>query len=84
MLNVIFASYFGREYMGAIRGLSTPFGNVVGAASPVLAAWMWNISGNYSWAFVLFALSWIGGGILALFTKPPVMLENQSRKSESR
>ena len=82
MLNVIFASYFGREYMGAIRGFATPFGNVVGAASPVLAAWMWNISGNYSWAFVLFAISWIGGGILALFTKPPALLKNRSIKSQ--
>jgi MFS family permease len=80
MLNVIFASYFGRTHMGAIRGFATPFGNVVGAVSPVLAAWMWTLSGNYSWAFVLFALSWIGGGILALFTQPPIILESRSQK----
>lgn len=37
LLNVAWASYFGRQHVGAIRGLTTPVGQVVGSFSPMFA-----------------------------------------------
>jgi MFS family permease len=71
LMNVAMAVYFGREHMGAIRGVVTPATQVVGAASPVFAGWMWDRVGSYDLPFTVFALSWIASGLLMLLARPP-------------
>ncbi len=69
--NVAWASYFGRQHQGAIRGFVTPIGNMTGAASPVLGGFMWDRYGTYDLAFVVFGMAWIMAGILMLWAAPP-------------
>ena len=57
LMNVAWAAYFGRQNMGAIRGLVTPIGNIVGAISPIFAGLMWDLRGSYDLPFIVFALS---------------------------
>ena len=45
--NVAWASYFGRQHQGAIRGFVTPIGNITGAASPLLGGFIWDRYGTY-------------------------------------
>ena len=69
--NVAWASYFGRQHQGAIRGFVTPIGNVMGAASPVLGGYMWDRYGTYDLAFLVFGMAWIVAGLLMLMAAPP-------------
>ena len=70
--NLAWASYFGRQHQGAIRGFVTPIGNMIGAASPVLGGYVWDRYGTYDLAFVVFGTAWImAGTILMLWAVPP-------------
>ena len=69
--NVAWASYYGRQHQGAIRGFVTPIGNIMGAASPVLGGYMWDRYGNYDFAFLVFGSAWIMAGLLMLMAAPP-------------
>jgi len=53
---VIWASFFGRRYLGAVRSTAMPFTFAMSAAGPVLAAWHYDKFGNYDNAFLLMAL----------------------------
>ena len=69
--NVAWASYFGRQHQGAIRGFVTPVGNMMGAASPLLGGYMWDRYGNYDLSFLIFGSAWILCGLLMLAAVPP-------------
>ena len=69
--NLVWASYFGRQHAGAIRGVVTPVGSVVSAASPVLAGVMWDRLGSYTVPFLLFSAAWVLAGLLMLVTRQP-------------
>jgi len=71
LMNVAWAVYFGRKHLGAIRGVVTPVGNIVGAVSPIFAGLMWDLRGSYDLPFTIFALSWVVGGLLMVLAKPP-------------
>ena len=71
VMNVAWAVYFGRRHMGAIRGVVTPLGSVVGALSPVYAGWAWSTENSYDIPFAVFSAIWIVGGLLALVTAAP-------------
>ncbi|UCH43165.1 MAG: MFS transporter [Dehalococcoidales bacterium] len=69
--NLMRARYFGRKALGSIRGSSMMFMTPVGVVAPIYAGWVYDTTGNYLNAFILFA------GLLALsaaifpFVKPP-------------
>jgi len=71
IMNVAWASFFGRQNSGAIRGAITPPITFMGFLSPAIAGWMWDQSGNYDLAFTCFAVAWIISGLIMSFTKPP-------------
>ncbi len=71
LMNVVWAVYYGRQHLGAIRGLVTPVGNVLGAITPMWCAWMYDRLGSYDVPFLTLAASWALGGIVMLFAMPP-------------
>jgi len=71
LMNVVWANFFGRGNAGAIRGAITPPVTFMGFLSPAVAGWMWDRSGSYDMAFVVFALSWIMAGLMMVMIKPP-------------
>ena len=71
LMNVALAVYFGRQHMGAIRGVTAPVTQIMGAASPVFAGWMWDRAGSYDVAFIAFAFAWFSSGLLMAFSHPP-------------
>ena len=62
MVNVALAHYFGRQHMGAIRGVATPVATVTGAITPFAIGSMWQLHGNYDVAFMLLGAGWFIGG----------------------
>jgi MFS family permease len=79
LMNVAWASFFGRENSGTIRGSVFPPVIVVGFLSPAIAGWMWDRSESYGLAFICFAIAWIISGLIMLAItppKPPIYLPN--------
>lgn len=71
VMSIAWADYFGRTSLGAIRGLSAPFGLVATAAGPVLAGWLFDLLGGYQLAFSIFVAGFWAGAALVYLAQPP-------------
>ena len=67
----VWASYFGRRHLGTIRAVAMPFTILFSAMGPKLAAHLYDRSGSYVSAFLLFASFWALGAVLVLLARPP-------------
>ena len=68
---VVFADYFGRESLGAIRGAATPFQLGTNAFGPLLAGAAFDLTGSYTAAFVPFTFAYvIAAGALFIARRP--------------
>lgn len=72
MNNMIFATYFGRRSLGAIRGLASPIQLVFNAAGPFLSGLVYDLTGSYLLAFSGFAVSYMVGVCCVLLAAQPV------------
>ncbi len=69
--NFIWADYFGREHVGAIRGFSMPINLIVGGIGAPIAGYVHDWTGTYN------SMWWVGVGLmvcsalLMLITPPP-------------
>lgn len=70
-LNVIWVRYFGRLYLGSIRGASTVFAVVGSALGTVPFGLSYDMTGSYKTAFILMAMATFMGMILSLTIKKP-------------
>ena len=66
-----YADYFGRQSLGAIRGITEPFLALGQAIGSVLSGVIFDITGTYKGAFVSYAILGIAVTFLLLFAKPP-------------
>jgi MFS family permease len=69
--SLAWADYFGREAQGAIRGLASPFRHLSAAAGPIVGGVLYDVSGDYRLAFIVFAAAFASGAAVALAAKPP-------------
>jgi MFS family permease len=53
MQEVIWASYFGRRHLGAVRSAALPFSLLLGAGGPLAVAYYYDVAGNYDGAFLI-------------------------------
>ncbi len=53
---VIWASFFGRRYLGSVRSMAMPFTFGMSALGPILVAWYYDVAGNYNLALLVIAL----------------------------
>ena len=71
LLRLAYADYYGRRYLGSIRGLTIGAqigGQVVG---PVLAGAMYDATGSYWLPFLVFAVAVSAAGVAVLAATPP-------------
>jgi hypothetical protein len=59
------ANYFGSRHLGAIRGINQPFLAVASGMGPLLAAIIFDATGEYTWVLRSAAM---GGAIAALLS----------------
>ena len=71
--SLAWADYFGREAQGAIRGLASPFRHLAAAAGPVVGGVLYDTTGDYRLAFMIFAASFAAGALVALAARPPAL-----------
>lgn len=74
MQEVIWASFFGRRFIGSIRGAAMPFALALGAFAPWLSALYRDAYGDYGIPFLVVAGLNICSGILIFFAPPPKKL----------
>lgn len=61
---VIWASFFGRRYLGSVRSMAMPFTFGMSALGPILVAWYYDFAGNYNLALLVIALCNIFSAIM--------------------
>lgn len=69
--NVIWADYFGRRYLGSIRGMIAPVAALGGGISPFIAGWMFDRTGSYDSVLVTMGLGAFLAAGLMLMARPP-------------
>jgi MFS transporter, OFA family, oxalate/formate antiporter len=67
----ITARYYGRKAFGSIRGTSSLLLTPVGVAAPIYAGWVFDTTGAYTSAFMLFAILLTVASIILPFVRPP-------------
>ena len=68
---IIWADYYGRTNLGAIRGLTTPFNIISLSIGPVAAGYFYDQLGSYDMIFSVFIVLYVISGVLILFTHSP-------------
>jgi len=69
---LIWADFFGRGSIGAIRGLISPLQMFTNALGPVVAAFSYDVTGSYKLVFSIGVAVLLGSAVLAAAAKRPV------------
>ena len=69
--SVIWADYFGRTFLGTIRGVMRPFTLIARAGGPLLAGVLFDLTNNYDAALTTFIAMYVISGVVMLFAPPP-------------
>lgn len=69
--NLLWADYFGREHLGAIRGFGAPF-RIASPAGPVLTGLVFDWTGSYLLPFAVFGVIFVLMTAAMFFATPPV------------
>jgi OFA family oxalate/formate antiporter-like MFS transporter len=68
---VIWASYFGRRYLGEVRSVAMPLSLVIGAGAPLAVASYFDRVGNYDGAFYAISALWAIAAALVMLVRHP-------------
>ena len=71
MQEVIWASFFGRKHIGAIRGAGMPVALALGALAPWLVSYYHDVFGRYDGALYTVAALNVLSGVLIFLAPPP-------------
>ena len=69
--NIVWAGYFGREHVGAIRGFVTPITLILGASGAPIAGAVYDQIGSYSLVWWVSAALMFLSGVLMAVSKAP-------------
>ena len=76
---IVWADYFGRHSVGAIRGLTAPVNMFTNAMGPLLAAVVFDVTGSYTLILWIFAIV-VGGSTICWFLAvPPQHSQSQGK-----
>jgi MFS family permease len=81
---VIWADFFGRNSIGAIRGLISPIQYFTNALGPLAAAIWFDQTGGYRGIFAIGIVLLIGAAALAASARKPVLKATPSTMPTSR
>lgn len=68
---VLFADYFGRKFIGTIRGVVMPLNLIAMAGGPIFAAWLHDRTGSYQLPYYILLGAFIIGVIFMYLAKQP-------------
>ncbi|MDO8670081.1 MAG: MFS transporter [Dehalococcoidia bacterium] len=68
---VLWANYYGRLSLGAIRTIASPFSVGFGAIGPIFAGWVYDTFQSYEFAFISLAAAYALAAVLFYFARAP-------------
>ena len=68
---VMWADYYGRYSLGKVRGIASPVSWTGAALGPLLGAYIFDLTGQYFWAFSLYAIFYALGAVCYLIARAP-------------
>lgn len=71
LVPILWADYYGRTFLGTIRGALTPFSLLASLGGPLFAAWTFDVLGSYTTAFWVFGATLILSTGIIYFARPP-------------
>ncbi|MBI4201879.1 MAG: MFS transporter [Chloroflexi bacterium] len=71
LTGLAYANYWGRGFLGTIRGTTAPFNIVNQIGGPLLAAFIYDVTGEYTIAFTLSIVLFLAAALLMVFARPP-------------
>ena len=78
---VIWATYFGRDYIASVRSAALPFALVISAGAPLAVSYYFDAMGSYNGAFWLVSFaSFLAAIILMLMRTPERLSPTDSRR----
>lgn len=69
---LIWARYFGRRHLGSIQGFMGPIGLLPGLLGPMFAAFVYDATGSYEFAFACFVALFAIGALMMWWVRRPV------------
>ncbi|MDP2328040.1 MAG: hypothetical protein Q8M79_08120, partial [Dehalococcoidia bacterium] len=75
---VVWAEFFGRLTLGAVRSLAQPFTIISSAGGPVFAGLAYDFGGSYRFAFLVFIATYVVAAGLILLTPYPKRPESEA------
>jgi MFS family permease len=82
--SIISANYFGRDHIGAIRGVMFPFANGMRAAAPLFLGATHDWLGSYRIPFTIIIVAWISTGLMMTALKKPNLPQRPTRTGETK
>jgi len=71
LAELAWANYYGRTFLGAIRGIVTPFYLISTFGGSFVAGWVYDVTGSYQGAFVGMMITNLLAAALVAFARPP-------------
>jgi OFA family oxalate/formate antiporter-like MFS transporter len=69
---LVWANYFGRTFLGTIRGVTMPANLFSAAGGPLFAAWLRDVTGSYQLPYTIFLFAALIGTCFIFLARPPV------------
>lgn len=79
LISLLWASYFGRAFLGAIRGFVTVTNLVSFAGAPLFASFMFDATGDYRNAFMVFLAGFSLSAVLLFLLRSPAPPQSMGR-----
>ena len=67
----IWADYYGRKYLGAVRGVGKPLTIILASLGPLLVGWSFDIYESYRGAFFCLVVGYCFGVVMILNSPRP-------------
>ena len=71
LISLIWANYYGRAFLGTIRGFITMTNVLSFAGAPLFASFMFDTTGDYRNAFIIFLVGFCLAAVLLFMVKKP-------------
>lgn len=71
MQELLWATFFGRRYLGQVRGASMPFNLLFSASGPIIVSAYFDATGSYTGVLLTMAAAALLGMVVVLLVRPP-------------